>query len=159
MAYKGKTRHIRDALVTLLQGVTYDAGGGSEPAFGLVTADPSQEFTTEPFCLVYPAMSQDVKGATGQNDRTAAFAIFVMLNMETGTRTQAQTYNYMSDLTDLILDALDEGDFNDSLNISDNTLGTWLMDASRSDFRPAETKGAAVLLCSIDVAITYSKNL
>ncbi len=158
-AYKGKIRRIRDALVGILQGVAYDAGGGAEPAFGLVTSDPALEFTKEPFCLVFPAPSTDAKGAVGQQDRTVAFAIFITLSMETATRTQQQTYDYMSDLTDLILDGIDEGDYIDSLNTIDPTLGTWLMQATRSNMQPGETKGGAVLLCSIDISVTYSKNL
>lgn len=158
-AYKSKARKLRDALVTVIQGINYDAGGGSEPAFALVTGDPSQEFNQEPYALVYPAPINSTKGATGQQDREVTFQILVLLNMETGARTQSQTYDYMYDLTELILDALDAGDFHDVLNTVDPTLGTWLMDASRGTFVPADTKSGAALLCTIDVAVNYSQYL
>lgn len=158
-AYKAKSRKIRDALVTILQGLTYDAGGGAEPAFALVTGDPSLEFQQEPFALVFPAPILSTKAATGQNDREVQFSLLVLLNMEGGGRTQNSTYNYMYDLTELIMDALDKGDFHDVLNTADPTLGTWLMDSSRGTFLPAETKSGAALLCTIDVSVTYSLDL
>lgn len=158
-AYKSKSRHIRDALIVLLQGINYDAGGGSEPAFGLVTSNPSAETNQEPYALVYPAQIADTKGAVGQNDRAVGYAIFIELNLETANRTQDQTFNYMYDLTELVLDTLDSGDFHDSLNAQDSSIGTWLMDVSRSTFRPAKSKTGAVLLCTIDITVSYSKNL
>lgn len=159
MAYKGKSRHIRDALVTLLQGVTYDAGGGPEPALGIVTADPSAEFSAEPFCLVLPGPIDNIMVTTSQNDRTVHFSVLLMLTMETVNRTRAATYNYMEDLTDLLMDTLDEADFHDQLNTVDNTIGTWLMATNRGEFVPGESKSGAVLLCTLDVTVSYSKDL
>lgn len=159
-AYKSQARGIKDALVTLLSGVQLDAGHGAEPAFGLVTDDPSMTFTgNEPFVMVYPAPSNDTKAAIGQNDREVAFIVIVVLSMENKQRTQVQTYDYMYDLTELILDCFDEGDFTDALNRTDTTLHTWIMNATRSTFLPAEAKAGAILLCNIDVAVTYSKDL
>lgn len=158
-AYKSQARKIRDALVTVISGINYDTGSGPEQAFQLVTGDPATEFNQEPYALVYPAPIDSIKGATGQQDRTVAFKILILLNMENGARTQSQTYNYMFDLTELVLDVLDEGDFHDTLNTIDNTLGTWIMNASRGTFVPAETKAGAALLCTIDIAVSYSKDL
>lgn len=159
MAYKSKSRKIRDALIGILNAVSYDAGGGAEPAFALVTGDPSTEFAQEPYALVYPAPTLDSKGATGQNDREVQFEILLLLSMQNGQRTQSQTYNYMYDLSELVLDALDEGDFTDALDTQDASIGAYLMDAKRSSFIPADVKGGAVLLCTIDVSISYAKNL
>lgn len=158
-AYKSKARHIRDAVIALLQALTYDTGGGAESAFALVTGDPSQEFGEEPYALVYPAQITDTKGATGQADRAVGFAIFIMLSTENKQRTQNATYNYMYDLEEIVLDALDSADFHDSLNATDNTIGTWLMDIQTGGLVPADTKSGGVLLCTINLIVSYSKNL
>lgn len=159
MAYKSKARKIRDALVTILQGINYDAGTGNEPAFGIVTADPSLESDEEPYALVYPGLINNNLVATGEMDRSVGFAVFVVLKMETDSRNQLQTYDYMTDLTELILDTIDEGDFTDVLNTVDSSLGTWMMEATRGTFKPAKSNSGAILLCQIDVAIHYSKDL
>ena len=78
--------------MTILQGVQLDAGSGAEPAFALVTGDPSSGFNQEPYALIYPATTTDTKGAYGQNDRTVNFAVLILLEMENGTRTQDATY-------------------------------------------------------------------
>jgi hypothetical protein len=158
-AYKSKARKLRDALVTVIAGIQYDTGSGPSQAFQLVTGDPSAAFNQEPYALIYPAPINSTKGATGQQDRNVTFQIIVLLEMENEARTQSQTYNYMYDLTELVLDSLDSGDFHDVLNTADPTLGTWLMDASRGTFVPATVPSGTVLLCTIDVAISYSIDL
>lgn len=158
-AYEGMTRRVRDALISLINGITYDTGSGAEPAFGLVTADPKPENEAEPYVLVWSLPSKDVKGATGQQDRTLSYAVFVQLDLETATRTQAQTINYMSDLTDLIIDTLDEADYNGQLHTIDSQINNWILNTSRSDFKPAKAKSGAVLLCQITADVTYSRDL
>ncbi len=65
----------------------------------------------------------------------------------------------MYDLTELILDTLDSADFHDSLNTTDSSIGTWLMDVQTGGFTPADTKSGGVLLCTINLTVSYSKNL
>jgi hypothetical protein len=160
-AFKSVSRHIRDAVITLLEGVRYDAGSGAEAAFDLVTNDPSAEFSGEPFCLVYPGKLETKKAAIGLQDRTVNLAVFIELSLESDTsgRTQGQTYDYMYDLTELALNALDEGDFTGVLNTEDNTILNWIMNATVGTMRPAKTNAGAVLLCQIDVAISYQYDL
>lgn len=151
MPTKSTARSIKDALVTLLEGITYNA----EPAFGLVTDDPSLEANQEPFALVYPAPSTSKVVVVGEQDRTTCFDIFVTLSLENGQRTQVQTYNLMYDLTELIQNCLDVGDFNDSLNAIDTSLSINLMTAESSTFYPAKTDTASVLMCQVKVCITW----
>ncbi len=153
--YKSKSRRIRDALVSRIAGIQLNG----ESAFETATADPSVAFDKEPYALVFPAPSTDEKSQIGQQDRTVAFAVIILLKMEGTTRTQLETYDYMYDLTELVLDQLDEDDFQDALNQEEDSLGTWILNATRSSFTPAEAKGGAALLCTIDVEVSYSKNL
>lgn len=153
------TRRLRDALVALIAQLQYDGGSGAEPAFSLVTGDPSQDFDSYPYCYVGPAPLMDTKGATGQNDREVQFVIITLLPLEGASITQSAQYDKMYDLCELVLDMLDEADYRDSLNTVDPTLGTWMMNATRSVPQPGTAKGGAVLIGSIDVSISYSKNL
>jgi hypothetical protein len=158
-AYKGMTRKVRDALITILQGITYDAGSGAEPAFGLVTRDPKSENGQEPYVLIWSIPSRSAVVAVGQVDRTLNYAIFIELTLESTSRTQAQTIDYMSDLTDLTMDALNEADYNGQLHTIDNTIQNWILTVTKSDFKPAKSKNGAVLLCQIDVCVSYSVDL
>lgn len=150
-----KPRRIKDALVTLLTGLQY----GGEDAFQLVTSDPSKEPDQEPWALVFPNEMLSVKGATGQQDRTVSFDILMSLNLEDNARTQSETYDYMYDLTDLVLSGLESSDFHDSLNAIDSSLGTWILDVPRAQFSPAESKNGLILLCIVNVGLTYSIDL
>lgn len=163
-AFKSQARHIRDAVIQVLQGIQYDAGSGPEPAFdpdaNPVTSNPADELKGEPFCLVYPGKLETKKAARGIQDRTVNLCVFLELSLESSTgRTQAQTYDYMYDLTELVLNALDEGDYTDALHSDDSTIVNWIMNASVGTMRPAKSKVGVVLLCQIDVAIKYSFDL
>lgn len=158
-AFKAVSLHIRDAIIELLQDITFDAGSGAEAAFGLVTNDPAAEFDQEPYCLVYPGKLDTKKAAVGLQDRDVYFAIFIELTLETKNRTQAQTYDYMYNLSELVLNALDVGDFTGVLNTEDSTIVNWILNASRSTMKPAKTKAGAVLLCQIDACVSYSMDL
>lgn len=155
-AYVSTARSIKDALVTILGQIQLDAGSGPEAAFALVTDDPSAAFNQEPFCLVMPAKSDDVKAAVGVQDRTVAFTVIIVLSLENGQRTQPQTYDYMYDLVELTLDSLDNADWADTLNTLGVNLDTWFLNATKNEIVIGESKGAAILIGTIDVAVSYS---
>ena len=164
-AFKSVSRHLRDALIEVLQGIQYDAGSGPEQAFQLVDGNPSDEFDQEPYALVYPADLINTKSQTGEQDRNLQFEIFLLLKLENGlnadssARTQEQTYDYMYDLAELVLNALDEADWNDTLHSDDVTIVNWILNASRGTFLPAKMKAGAVLVCTIHVSVEYSFDL
>lgn len=159
-AYKSNARILKDGLLALLSSIQYDAGNGEGSAFELVTDDPSGAITAEPYALVIPAPWEDIKGPVGQNDRTVCFTIVMLLSLEDKQRTQPQSYNMMEDLTELVLDALDESDFTDGLNQYNPDPKNWILESPKAHILPAEwKKGGAVLLCRIDVAIKYTKDL
>lgn len=84
--------------------------------------------------------------------------IYVHLPLESTAATESATYDKMYDLTDLILDCLDEGDFDNSLSAIDSTIGVHFLDAQRGDWIVNTSKGGAILICLIDVNVRYSKN-
>jgi hypothetical protein len=154
-AYLGPTNAIKYALVDLLTAVTYDSGSGAEPAFAVVTADPNQEFQEEPYCLVWRGRSSSEVVTVGQNDRTVRFSIIIVLSLENGQRTQLQTSDYMDNLTDLAQTALDAGDFTDALSGYETTINTYIMTAESSEPVIGESKGGAILINTIDVAVKF----
>jgi succinate dehydrogenase flavin-adding protein (antitoxin of CptAB toxin-antitoxin module) len=158
-AFKAYARHIRDAVITLLESVTYDTGNGAEQAFSQVSSDPNAEFSGEPNCLVYPGKLETKKAARGMQDRTVNLCVFIELKLEKTGRTQAQTYDYMYDLTELVLNALDEGDYDGALNTEDSSIANWIMNATVGRMAPAKSKAGVVLLCRIDLAVSYQMAL
>lgn len=163
MTYISNRRLIKYALVHLLQQVQYDAGSGGEDAFALVTADPSKEYNQEPFCLVLRAPSMDKKGAVGEQDQTVGFQVIITLELENGQRTRQQTQDYMDDLEELALSTLDEGDWTDALNQAPSppTISTWILNATKVEqYIGTPPSGAGrILICAIDIEVSYTVNL
>lgn len=158
-AYSGKSKRIKNALMAILTAIQYDAGGGTEAAFTSVIDSTKDEFDGYPVLRVLPGHIDDTKGAVGQNDRQVNFMLLGHLPLEDVSTVPAASFDKMYDLTDLIIDTLDEGDFTDALNNEDGTLGTWLMNVSRGDWTTVNTKAGAQLTWNIDVTVSYSKEL
>lgn len=165
-AYKSKQRAIKDALVTMLAAIQLDAGTGAEDAFALVTDDPSKDFDTGyPYLLVFPADTQDEHVVTDESQRIVGYTLIMLIPLEdkdnsyAGSTGQLAAYNKMYDLSELVLDALDIGDWHSSLNQIDSSLGTLMVNSSRSGISVGDAKGGSVLICSIDVGVMYTKQL
>ena len=158
-AYLSPQRALKNALVSLLQTITYDAGSGPEQAFQLVTTDPKAEFDQEPYCFVHRIKTQSKLTQTGSNDRTVTFTLAIVLSLENGRRTQQATYDYMDDLTELTQNALDQADFTDALSSYQSTVNTYIVTADTNTPVPAQSKSGLVLLNTIDVAIKYVYDL
>src|SRR5688500_15917120 len=130
-AYNGKSKRIKNALKTLLGGIQYDIGSGNEPAFVSVLDNTTGEFDGYPSLRVLPGDLDTEKASVAENERTTAYVIYVHLPLESKPATEAATYDKMYDLTDLILDCLDEGDYDNSLSAIDSTIGVQFLDAQR----------------------------
>lgn len=156
--YNGKSKRIKNALMEMLSGIKYDAGPGPEDAFVIVTDSTKEEFDGYPVLQVLPDAPSNEKAAMGQNDRGLNLVLRTHLPLEE-TEEGSPTIDKMYDLTDLILDTLDEGDFDNALNESDPTLGTWILDANRGIWEPIQTAAGVVMLCDINVEVKYSKDL
>jgi|SRR5215203_1706413 len=157
-AYNGQSKRIKNALKTLVQGIQYDAGTGNEPAFVSVLDNTTGEFDGYPSLRVLPGDLDTEKASVAENERTAAYVLYVHLPLEESPATEAATYDKMYDLTDLIIDCLDEGDVDNSLSAIGPTLGVHFLDAQRGDWIVNTSKGGAILICRIDVNVRYSKN-
>lgn len=156
-AYSGQSKKIKNALMTVLSGITYDAGSGSEPAFVQVLDSQTGEFEGYPSLRVLPGDVTTEKAATNQNMRTVSFIVRVHCNLEETPESESATVNQMYDLTDLIIDSLDAGDGSGALHQADSSLDTLILNATRGDWSYAPAAVGAILLCDVNVSITYSQ--
>jgi len=160
MAYNGQAKRIKNALKTVLTGITYDTGSGPEPAFLAVLDNTKGEFDGYPIVRLLPGDVTTTKGSVAENDRVVNLVARVHLLLENKPETESATYDWMYNLTDLILDTLDVGDYTDALHNADPTLTNLLkMDATRGDWTIAESNAASVIMCDVNIAIYYFKSL
>lgn len=146
-----KTKSIKDAMVSILSAIELD----DEPAFVAVKDHPRGEFDEWPSVRVLPADQPNEKGSMGQNDRTPTF----MVRTYVPATNEGTEFDQMYVLTDLILDALDEADFNNSLNEIDQTIGSYMLNATRASWFDSDSQAGPILICDINVEVTYSKDL
>lgn len=145
---ESKGKDIKDAIIALVEGIQLDG----EPAFLEVKGHPWGQFDGYPSVRVLPADQSTEKGAFGQNDRTVSLSIRTHLPVsESGSE-----FDQMYVLTDLIMDALDVADFNNTFS---GSLGTYVLNASRGAWQEDDTQSGPVIACDIDVDVSYSKNL
>ena len=64
----------------------------------------------------------------------------------------------MYDLTDLIINTLDRGDYVGALENIDPDLGTWMLNATRGDWYVTDTAVGNVLMCDVNIEVKYSKD-
>lgn len=153
---------MKDALVSLLQGITYDAGGGAEPAFANVTDNNVGAFEGDPNVQVLPgALTVDLP-TTGQADKTPAYIIRLRVPMEDNNISQSTAFNQMYDLTDLIIDAITQADHDGTLVTAVGALpGINMLNvtATRGDWIDMTSFGGAELICDVNVENYYSRDL
>lgn len=140
------SKDIKNALISYIQEQQKDG----EPAFVTVTDSMTKTFTGYPSVAVLPASQSSSKAAYGQNDRTVAFIVRTYLPVE----QDGSEVDYMYDLTDLLINALDEADFTNALDVQ-----TYLLNASRGDWYDTDTEAGPVIMADINVEVTYSKDL
>ena len=157
--YNGRSKRIKNALMSILSDIEYDAGSGSEPAFTQVVDNTSTEFESYSSLRVLPGDLDTNKASVAENDRTVSYVVYVHLPLEAKPVSESATYDKMYDLTDLIIDRLDVGDYDNALNTSDPTVGTHFLDAERGDWIVNTSKGGAILICQVNVNVRYSIDL
>jgi hypothetical protein len=151
----GMNRMIKDALVTILTGLTY----GGETAFANVTDNTHNDFEGSPIARVLPGGYQSVTGSNVQRDHTVSYSIILSWPLENPSDVEADLYNQMYDLTDLIVDTLQHDDYIQKLSTINPLITNWLLDANRATWRIAAGKIGALLLCEINVMVSYSKDI
>lgn len=152
--YKGKSRQIKDALKTYVESIQLN----DESAFYLVTDSTDDEFDGSPVCQILPGDYTTTKAAFSQNDRAVAFIFRTHLRLES-TGVSSAVYDYMYDLTDLLLDAFDFADANNTLEVIDPAIGTYILNATRGDWIVSGSEEGGLLMCDINVEAKYSKDL
>lgn len=146
----GLSKSIKNALVEVLDGIEYQ----DEPAFTDVIGHTQGEFDSYPLVRVLPGDQTSERSTQSQNDRTIRYIVRTHVELNGGT-----AFDYMYDLTDLIIDTINEADFADQLSTIDPTIPTFMMQADRGDWFDTDTQAGVVLVCDVNVEVTYSKDL
>lgn len=158
-AYKGQSRKIKDALVTILSGIEYEKTAGNlEDAFVSVKGYAFGEFDGFPAVRILPGQVDKERGSMSQDDRSVAFVVRVHVEREQDT-SEEHDINHVYDLTDLIMNRLDGADFHNTLEQVDPTIGTYMLECQRGEWSEVTSSVGALLMCDVDVSVSYSKDL
>ncbi|MDI9934686.1 hypothetical protein QM806_04355 [Rhodococcus sp. IEGM 1351] len=149
----GKTRIIKDALVTVLSGIQYEG----EPAFVEVKDNTDGEFDGYPSVRLLPGSIDNTKGSMAQMDRAIEYQAVIHLQLEDANNIRSEIINQIYDLTDLVIDALDEADFDDALR--EQVGGSYLLRADRVDWDVVDSSAGALIMLVVTITAEYSKNL
>lgn len=149
----GKSRTIKDALVTVLSGIQYQG----EPAFVNVTDSTAEQFDGYPSVRLLPGSIENTKGSMAQMDRAVEYQAVIHMKLEDVENIQSDVIDQIYDLTDLVIDALDEADFDDSLR--EQVGGSYLLRADRAEWDVVDSKAGALIMLVVTITAEYSKNL
>ena len=158
-AYNSMNKRIKNALVLLATSIQYDVGQGLEPAFTQVLDNNRQVFDGWPNVSVLPGKLQVQRDTTHQADKIPSYILRIRIPMEDSNISQSAAYSYMYDLTDLLIDAFLMADNQQSLTDSQGLIAITMMDTSLGDWLEVPSSQGSVLICDVNIAITYSKNL
>jgi hypothetical protein len=157
--YNGISKRTKNALVTIVSDVKYDAGSGEEQAFQSVIGTTEGEFDAYPILRILPGELLTDKSSTAENERTLVFILRTVLPLEDTPEASAATYDKLYDLTDIMLDTLDEGDGRPGrqgiLTETDATLPTYSLNATRGDWLVAPTAAGVMLVCDVNLEVRY----
>lgn len=143
-----KSRDIRDALVTRLATVQKDGA----VAFTEVVGFEGNAFDGYPSVRVLPLDLNNEKGSSYEMDRTVGFIV----RTHVPAVQDGSDYAAMYELTDLIVDSLDEADVDNTFQAA---IGTYILSTTRGSWT-YEDSGTGVVLCAdINVEVSYSKDL
>lgn len=159
MSYNGMSKKIKNALKTVLQGITYDTGGGAEPAFVSVLDNTKDEFDGYPSMRILPNNINSSSAATGEFDHKISYALLMSFPLESTLDIESTTYDHMYDLTDLVIDTIEHADYVGQLSQIDSTIQNWMMNVPQSRWYVGQGKAGALLLAEITVELTYKKDL
>lgn len=146
---------IKNALVELLSGLELDG----EPAFVGVADNTSQDFDGTPILRVLPDFIENIKGAMSMNDRSVNYQAVIHIGLEDPAAIPSEKVDQIYTLTDLVLDALDEGDYGNALQDIDPTLSTYIMKAERADWDVVGSGAGALLMMVVNISVSYSKDV
>jgi len=158
-AYQSPTLAIRDALVSILSAMTYDAGSGAEPAFALATADPRAQTNQDPYCIVWVVGGTEAQEGVGYDDRTSKFVVSIVMQLEGAERTQIQTADYMTNLVDLTIQTLAVADFTGALSTFQQVVNTYIVQPGEFKTDIYESKTGSLLITELNVSVRWQYNV
>lgn len=144
-----RSKAIKNALIAVLEAAQLNG----EPAFTKVIGHTEGEFDSYPLLRVLPGDQSSEKATQSQNDQTVRFIARTTVPLDAG-----DGFDYMYDLTDLIMDTVNEADFADTLSAKDPTIKAHMMLADRGDWQAFDTQAGSMLACDVNVEVTYSKD-
>lgn len=151
----GKSKSIKNAMKTILTNIQY----GGEPAFTTVLDSGSGTMNGYPIAQLLPGSIDSEKSSVAQNRRTVALIVRVFIPLEENSDSDAEIIDRMYDLTDLIMDTLDIGDYTRLLDATDTSLNTTIMNCTRGYIEMGGYNGGQGLVCDVNVAVDYLKDL
>ena len=144
------SRSIKDQLITIIQGITYEG----EPAFTEVRGHPRGEFDSYPSVSILPGEQLSTKWEQGANNRNPMYIVRTQLK----ATNEGTEFDYMYDLTDLIIDTLDTADYNGEISLDALGVHALILNTTRADWFEADSQAGPLLMCDINVGVEYSKD-
>ena len=155
MAYSGMSKRVKNALKTFMAELQVDG----EPAFVRVIGSMRGEFDAYPALRILPNDLTTTKASVKENDKSIQFIFRVSLPLENNPLPTEAIIDQMYDLTDLLVDRLDSGDYDGALSQVDPSLEVLRIDASRGDWLSTQSAVGLILNCDVAVAVLYSRDL
>lgn len=159
MDSRGKSRVIRDALVTELTQVQYLG----EPAFMEVSGSTKGQFKGYPAMRVMPGRFANDATGMGETERTVTFDGIVHIEVESNGDSEddplQDAIDKMLDLTELIADQLDDADFNNRLDDHEPGLNALQISTETIDWDFLAGDAGTMLLFVVRMSVRYSKEL
>lgn len=155
MVYNGKSKRIKNALKAIATDLQYN----DEPAFQEVLGSNAGAFNGYPNLQILPGDISTEHVTTGESDHAPAYILRVRIPLEDTNTAQETAVDKMYDLTDLLIDAIEDQDTHMSLTDDDGLIAITKMDAARGDWLEVPASNGANLVCDVNVQITYSKDL
>jgi hypothetical protein len=145
----GKSRAIKDALLTTLQNM-----GSTSDGTKLVSVldNTRGAFEGYPAAQLLPMRLDNSVLANHQQERTSNYVLLVHIPMEDTPETEQTAYNTMYDIVDLVTDTLDTASF-------DLGVGVLLLETTLADYQVATMKNGVTLLVRIDIKAMYTKDV
>lgn len=149
----GKSLQIKNAVITLLNGMPATANGTKLKS---VLDNTKGTFNGYPAAQVLPLNLENSTLANHQKERVSGYVVLLHIPLEDTAESEASAYDTMYDLVDLITDTFDVADAaNNGLS-----LGFVLrFDTTLADWQIVTMKNGVTLLVRIDIKAMYTKDV
>lgn len=153
MDTRGMSRRIKDALVTIAQGIQYNG----EPAFVSVLDNSQDEFEGYPSLVILPNQIGVSDVDNVDRDHTVSYTAIMHWPLSGPAVVPQDVFNQMYDLTDLVLYALEHGDYSGELSQIDDQIQSWMLNTTQARWYNGQSKSGALLLCAFNIEVSFSQ--